>query len=387
MTRRTTRTHAPATLEKQAIGFTIGLYTFIILTLLALHYLAPAAATNRQHRTASTQRHLHARHAHQRVSQHMNTTHTPTTPHVPAPAAWVPVSSADETALRELHEHDHIDFTANTTHARHTPHTDYLPVTLDCTPPERGASPGTTIRRTLIFALQPHKLVTLLPSDTTPLFDENTTHTAAQAAHPTHAMLTLLRSLTRHVERTTEHSMRELDNMNNEIDDAITGYDPNGIPLGVSDMRMLLTRMNDIHETLAHAQESLFQITRATQHLLNLTPADPTHTSGPHTTHIERSTHEIANVQQYASHAHERMSAMQQSITAMLEVKQHEIVKVFTIITAVFLPPTLIATFYGMNFENMPALATQHGFLITSLVTFIAAVIPLWYIKRKGWLR
>lgn len=41
MTRRIARTHAPATLEKQAIGFTIGLYTFIILTMLALHYLAP----------------------------------------------------------------------------------------------------------------------------------------------------------------------------------------------------------------------------------------------------------------------------------------------------------------------------------------------------------
>ncbi|SDN01229.1 CorA-like Mg2+ transporter protein [Lentzea albidocapillata subsp. violacea] len=59
-----------------------------------------------------------------------------------------------------------------------------------------------------------------------------------------------------------------------------------------------------------------------------------------------------------------------------LDVKQNQIVKVFTIITAVFLSPTLIATFYGMNFTVMPALAWEHGFLVTTVFTFIAALIP-----------
>ena len=70
-----------------------------------------------------------------------------------------------------------------------------------------------------------------------------------------------------------------------------------------------------------------------------------------------------------------------------LNVRQNQVVKVFTIITAVFLPPTLIATFYGMNFSVMPELSWEWGFTATILLTLLAALLPLWYIKRKGWLR
>jgi magnesium transporter len=63
-----------------------------------------------------------------------------------------------------------------------------------------------------------------------------------------------------------------------------------------------------------------------------------------------------------------------------------QVVKVFTI-TAVFLPPTLIATFYGMNFSEMPEFSWTLGFPASILMTLIAALLPLIYIKRRGWLR
>ena len=81
------------------------------------------------------------------------------------------------------------------------------------------------------------------------------------------------------------------------------------------------------------------------------------------------------------------MRYLQQSLMNSLTVKQNQIVKVFTIITAVFLPPTLVATFYGMNFAVMPELAWKHGFTAAVAMTLFAAVLPLLYIRRKGWLR
>ncbi|OCF89445.1 hypothetical protein AW168_17150 [Nocardia brasiliensis] len=96
---------------------------------------------------------------------------------------------------------------------------------------------------------------------------------------------------------------------------------------------------------------------------------------------------DIDGVKQHAGFEHDKVRYLQQSVMTWLDVKQNQIVKVFTIITAVFLPPTLIATFYGMNFTWMPELEWQHGFLATTLMTLVAAVIPLAYIKRKGWLR
>lgn len=62
---------------------------------------------------------------------------------------------------------------------------------------------------------------------------------------------------------------------------------------------------------------------------------------------------DIDGVKQHASFEHDKVRYLQQSVMTWLDVKQNQIVKVFTIITAVFLPPTLIATFYGMNFTEL----------------------------------
>jgi magnesium transporter len=68
-------------------------------------------------------------------------------------------------------------------------------------------------------------------------------------------------------------------------------------------------------------------------------------------------------------------------------MQQNQIVKVFTILTAVFLPPTLVGTMYGMNFSFMPELSWKWGFPVTILLTFLSAILPLIYIKKKRWLR
>ena len=84
---------------------------------------------------------------------------------------------------------------------------------------------------------------------------------------------------------------------------------------------------------------------------------------------------------------HDKIRYLQGSVTNILNIKQNQIVKIFTIITAVFLPPTLVATFYGMNFAIMPELSWEHGFIYSVILTLVGALLPLVYIKWKGWLR
>nr|WP_256210058.1 CorA family divalent cation transporter [Nitrosospira briensis] len=74
-------------------------------------------------------------------------------------------------------------------------------------------------------------------------------------------------------------------------------------------------------------------------------------------------------------------ATLQNAVTNILNIKQNQVVKVFTIITAVFLPPTLVGTFV------MPELSWEHGFIYSMVLTLSAALLPLLYIKRKGWLR
>lgn len=96
---------------------------------------------------------------------------------------------------------------------------------------------------------------------------------------------------------------------------------------------------------------------------------------------------DISGVKEHAAFEHEKVRYLQNAVTKILNIKQNQIVKVFTIITAVFLPPPLVATFYGMNFSVMPELSWEHGFTFSIFLTLIVSLLPQIYIKRKGWLR
>ncbi|EPW3855560.1 hypothetical protein KWF06_09755 [Acinetobacter baumannii] len=96
---------------------------------------------------------------------------------------------------------------------------------------------------------------------------------------------------------------------------------------------------------------------------------------------------DVVEVKEYASFEYEKVRYLQNAVTNMMNIKQNQIVKVFTIITAVFLSLTLVGTFYGMDFDVMPELSWEHGFLYCMILTLAAEIIPLAYIKYKGWLR
>ncbi|MFL1383353.1 CorA family divalent cation transporter [Acinetobacter baumannii] len=96
---------------------------------------------------------------------------------------------------------------------------------------------------------------------------------------------------------------------------------------------------------------------------------------------------DVVEVKKYASFEYEKVRYLQNAVTNIMNIKQNQIVKVFTIITAVFLSLTLVGTFYGMDFDVMPELSWEHGFLYCMILTLAVAIIPLAYIKYKGWLR
>jgi magnesium transporter len=67
-------------------------------------------------------------------------------------------------------------------------------------------------------------------------------------------------------------------------------------------------------------------------------------------------------------------------------MEQNRLLKIFSVAALVFLPPTLIAGIYGMNFEKMPELSWPWGYPMAIGLIVSAAAIPILYVKRKGWL-
>ena len=70
----------------------------------------------------------------------------------------------------------------------------------------------------------------------------------------------------------------------------------------------------------------------------------------------------------------------------MINIQQNDIIKIFSIAAVVLLPPTLVASAYGMNFEFMPELNWVFGYPFALLLMVVSAALPYLYFKRKGWL-
>lgn len=74
------------------------------------------------------------------------------------------------------------------------------------------------------------------------------------------------------------------------------------------------------------------------------------------------------------------------AVLGIINVEQMNIIKTFTVVSVAMMPPTLIASVYGMNFQHMPELEMPFGYPLAVLVMVISAVGPVLYFKRKGWL-
>ncbi|RBM17634.1 magnesium transporter CorA [Prauserella sp. PE36] len=293
---------------------------------------------------------------------------------------WVQVPAGDPQVAAERIEGLGVDFAAANGRVWETDDFVYLPVVVNL-------RTGDTIsREAVVFALGHDVLVTLQPEVRFAPFDKAVARmrrTPHLAGSPHGVMYALLYALNEAAERVIDYASDALEAMTDEIDMATKGVDENGRDIGVMDMQDTIARMNEAEEIVSRSQESQLLLARAARYLRAETAASEVELGKL----IDILIADIDGVKEHASFEHDKVRYLQQSIMTSLDVKQNQIVKVFTIITAVFLPPTLIATFYGMNFTWMPELEWEHGFLVTTLLTLVAALIPLAYIKRKGWLR
>jgi magnesium transporter len=70
----------------------------------------------------------------------------------------------------------------------------------------------------------------------------------------------------------------------------------------------------------------------------------------------------------------------------LINLQQNQIIKIFSVAAVVFLPPTLVASIYGMNFKHMPELEWPLGYLWAIALMITSAILPYYYFKRRGWL-
>jgi len=88
----------------------------------------------------------------------------------------------------------------------------------------------------------------------------------------------------------------------------------------------------------------------------------------------------------HVSFTSQKITFVLDATLGMINIEQNQIIKIFSIAAVCFLPPTLIASIYGMNFAHMPELAEPVAYPAVLFAMALSAVIPLFYFKKRGWL-
>jgi magnesium transporter len=95
---------------------------------------------------------------------------------------------------------------------------------------------------------------------------------------------------------------------------------------------------------------------------------------------------DIESLTEYAQHLTGQIGHLQDATFNLINIEQNRVIKVFSIAAVLFLPPTLVATVYGMNFKHMPELDWWFGYPLALLLMVLSACAPFYWFKRNGWL-
>ncbi|MCB1485547.1 MAG: magnesium transporter CorA family protein [Hyphomicrobiaceae bacterium] len=101
---------------------------------------------------------------------------------------------------------------------------------------------------------------------------------------------------------------------------------------------------------------------------------------------IESATRDMGSLADHLKALSGRIAFLLDATLGMISNEQNQIIKLFSVMAVMLMPPTLVASVYGMNFKHMPELDWPYGYPIALALMFVSALVPFLYFRRKGWL-
>lgn len=102
--------------------------------------------------------------------------------------------------------------------------------------------------------------------------------------------------------------------------------------------------------------------------------------------HIRTIQRDVHALELQADSLQQRIVFLLDAALGIITIEQNNVVRIFTVLAASFMPPTLIASVYGMNFEFMPELGWHFGYPLAVMAMLGSALLPLLFFRRKGWI-
>lgn len=95
---------------------------------------------------------------------------------------------------------------------------------------------------------------------------------------------------------------------------------------------------------------------------------------------------DIGSLINHTDFGFERLEYLQNTFLGLINIEQNKIIKIFTVVSVVFMPPTLIASLYGMNFKVFPELNWQYGYPFALGIMVLSSILTLFIFKKRKWL-
>jgi magnesium transporter len=149
------------------------------------------------------------------------------------------------------------------------------------------------------------------------------------------------------------------------------------------DFRGILERLGQNGELLSKSRESLVSLGR----LLAFAQQQPaSYFAQDVRARFRMLSRDVLAMSDHVTFLGNKVQFLQDATLGMVNIEQNSIIKIFSVASVVFLPPTMVASIYGMNFHHMPELSWTAGYPFALGIMVASAVLPYMWFKRKGWL-
>jgi magnesium transporter len=253
----------------------------------------------------------------------------------------------------------------------------YMTATLMC------AADTETPRTTAVtFILANHRLVTVRYDEPRPfvLVENKLARSCASGITGEMVMMELLDAVIDRNADILERAGGDMDAIGHEIFEP-EGSARTGHAKRYSDILIAIGRKGDL---TSKVRESLVSIGRVVTFVA--AAVDGVKWSKDMREQLKTMQRDVASLTDHASYLSNKITFVLDAMLGVVNLEQNNIIKLFSVMAVVLMPPTLIASIYGMNFKVMPELEWQHGYPLAVLVMLFAAAGPYMYFKWKKWL-
>jgi magnesium transporter len=147
-------------------------------------------------------------------------------------------------------------------------------------------------------------------------------------------------------------------------------------------LQVLLARIGQAQDIVSKARDSAVSLNRAIGFLTFALKKDV----NGNRERLKSLSRDLVSLTDQTSYLGTNVTFLLDAALGLINIEQNAIIKIFSVAAVIFMPPTLVASIYGMNYQHMPELAWHYGYPMALGLMVLSAILPYTFFKSRGWL-